>query len=243
MDRLRTVSDSARNVATAAVLFIAAYTDAARKLPEAGLAYGISDFIIQIFIAVAGAIMIVAFDHAVRAAISASRLLRKCIMGSDDIEGYWIETMREKSTGREIGFAVESIAYVNDTLHIDGKQFDLDGSLRGTYWTKMHDYSESQSQLVFGSKHFGDIDAEKAGYSQVHYLRNGRTITGYVGYYTDSDALERIDISAQRLLDPRDQRVAAALLGRDLRTSDNEAVLELYKRQSTELLAAAGVAR
>lgn len=239
MGKLEAFAEHSRNVATAAVLFTAAWTDAARKLPEAGQHYGVSDFVIQVFIAVIGALLIVSFDRIVSILIRSSRTLRSVIMGRDDIEGYWIEIMRENSTGKEIGFAVEVISYVSGSFHIDGKQFDLDGTFRGTYWTVMHEYAESNSKLVFGSKHFGDSGCEKAGYSQVHYLRVHKLITGYVGYYTDTDVSGRIDISGQRILTAADKKVAAAILGFDIKTSDRDIAFNLFKRQNRDFHEAA----
>ncbi len=235
MNRIHTYVDRAKTVATAMVLFIVASMDAMRKLPGSGQRYGVGDFVAQIFIALLGAISIVLFEQVVNWAIRKSRGLRVLIMGRQDIEGYWLETMRSQPTGEIIGFAVESINYTDEDFVIDGKQFDIHGRYTGSYWTIIHEYADNQSKLVFGSKHVGDAGPEKSGYSLVHYLRPNRQITGYVGYFTDTDMAGRIDITGQRLTAPDEVALASTILGTDLVPESSAVVHHLYRLKSRGL--------
>lgn len=117
--------------------------------------------------------------------VSASRLLRRVLMGADDMEGDWTNLAVDKTSGELINVAFTTTTFRNGYFCYDGTAWNLTTGQTSHWRTLQSDYSGGR--LTFRYETWGAGTATRAvqGSGILCFTKEHDRITGYTGEFID----------------------------------------------------------
>jgi hypothetical protein len=132
-------------------------------------------------------------------AIDKSRLVRKLIMGHEDIEGYWLEVIYQSD--EIIAGALVLVRHEDRRYILDGRDFTDDGALRSWFTSELSQFSEIKYNYTYEAtrpKPARDV----TGHGIKRFSGNGRKrLVQYEGFYFEARNPRRFYVHGERLAD------------------------------------------
>ena len=133
--------------------------------------------------AVTVAVLVVALVF--NAILDKSRLIRRVLMGSMDMEGDWTNLAIDKNTGELVNVAFTTITFRDGHFCYDGTAWDCESG-RTVYWkTLQSDYSEDRLTFRYRTWWAGSGTRPIQGSGILHFRSEYGRITCFTGEFID----------------------------------------------------------
>ena len=132
-------------------------------------------------------------------AIDSQRWVRRLIMGSQDIEGYWLDVVYHSD--RIISGGLVRYFYEDRTYKVSGRDFDEAGQWFGWWESEISAYEAGRLDYKFRALRPGGGN-DATGHGENHFSSNDRELSRqYDGYYFEGRNDRRFYVHGERLED------------------------------------------
>jgi hypothetical protein len=129
----------------------------------------------------------------VHASIKKWRWLRRLLLGSDDIEGVWVDHVRQGDA--ILNGAFVSIKYRDGEFAVTGDEWTADGRHVHSFWSEFSKYENNRLRFAFTST---DGAEKLEGSAAYHFSTHGRRPTGFAGFYVENTTGKTTNIEGIR---------------------------------------------
>jgi hypothetical protein len=112
------------------------------------------------------------------------RWFRKCLFGPQDIEGFWVDVVRDVDSGAVLNGAFLSIDYEQGEFKVKGDEWDQNGKHLYAFESLYSRYEGRVLKFVFGSSAGGSGKVE--GNAELSFAVGRRKPTAFTGFYAEN---------------------------------------------------------
>jgi len=164
-------------------------------------------------------VVFIVLERLIDAKIDCSRVFRILAMGSDNIEGVWIDIVRDNG-GIKCG-ALITICYHDDRYVVSGEEYFADGKIGGAFTTTVSLYKNRRIDYIYeGTESSGQSSTAGRG----HYEFSGFKCMHFIGKFINDDSHRHYEVRGVRL-----SSVFHELPAEDLRGVSG-AIVNYYKK-------------
>jgi hypothetical protein len=134
-----------------------------------------------------------ALESGMHASIRRWRWVRRLLLRSDDIEGVWIDRVRQGDT--LLNGAFLSIKYKNGEFIVTGDEWAPDGKHIHKFWSEYSKYENNTLRFVFTST---EGARKLEGSAEYRFSTHGGKPMGFSGFYVENDTGKTTELEGVR---------------------------------------------
>jgi hypothetical protein len=139
-------------------------------------------------------------EFLIKELVSKSRWLRRIVLGTQFIEGRWIDKV--VTDGNVESIALLTITYSNNQFEVNGESLDLMGDKLGAFHTYISVFDNWELKYAYHGVNIRKGDIRIDGYGEYNFVRHEKFPLSFLGFLHDSRHMKQVHVQAEKVYHP-----------------------------------------